>query len=356
MDRAKVPLAVLCERNLMTYSFDPELVPWAAQLQPSDYADVAGARAELAAIMAQLPVYQPDEPVEVADHMVAGPPGAPEVPVRVYRPHGVTEPMPGLLYMHWGGLISGDLDTNHSAVLRIAEQARVMVFSMDYRLAPEHPFPDGLHDCCAVLEWVVGHSSELGVDTDRLGVGGDSAGGALAAGLALLARDRGLRLRMQCLSFPELDDRMDTQSALAFVDTPMLDRASALMSWHHYLGGKDASERTDVSPYAAPGRAEDLTGLPATFISSCEFDPLRDDDLGFARRLIEAGVPTELHHYPGTFHACTGITDVAVSERMVRDQIDAIRRGLHGWRKACGGPGTGVTVGAPPSSRPPLRR
>ncbi|HZF89895.1 alpha/beta hydrolase [Streptomyces sp.] len=314
----------------MSYAYDPELAPWAPQLMPSDYTDVATVRAELAELVAQLPVYRPAEPVDVADRTVPGPPGAPDVPVRVYRPHGVTEPLPALLYTHWGGLISGDLDTNHSAVLRIAEQARVMVFSVDYRLAPEHPFPDGLYDCHAVLEWVVAHGPELGVDTDRLGVAGDSAGGALAAGLALLARERGPRLRMQCLSFPALDDRLDSASALAFVDTPVLDRNSLLLSWHHYLGGKDAAERTDVSPYAAPGRAGELAGLPTTFISACEFDPLRDQDLDFARRLIEAGVPTELHHYDGTFHACTGITGAAVSERMVRDQIDAIRRVLHG--------------------------
>ncbi|QHC23806.1 alpha/beta hydrolase [Streptomyces sp. GS7] len=314
----------------MAYPYDPELAPWAPQLTPADYTDVARARAELTSFIAQLPVYRPAEPVEVEDRRVPGPPGAPEVPVRVYRPHGVTAPIPGLVYLHWGGLVSGDLDTNHSAVLRIAEQARVMVFSVDYRLAPEHPFPAGLHDSCAVLEWVVRHGPELGVDPDRLGVAGDSAGGALAAGLALLARDRGLPLRMQCLSFPELDDRLDTPSARAFVDTPVLDRGAALLSWHHYLGGKDGSERTDVSPYAAPARADDLTGLPATFLSACEFDPLRDEDLGYAARLVQAGVPTELHHYPGTFHACTGITEAGVSERMVRDQIDAIRRVLHG--------------------------
>ncbi|WP_329178928.1 MULTISPECIES: alpha/beta hydrolase [unclassified Streptomyces] len=314
----------------MAYSYDPELLPWAAQLPASDYGDVAAVRAELAALIGQLPVYRPAVAVEVADRSVGGPAGGPDVGVRVYRPRGGGELAPGLLYMHYGGLISGDLDTNHSAVLRIAEQAGVVVISVDYRLAPEHPYPAGLHDCYAVLEWVAEHGAEWGVDTSRLGVAGDSAGGVLAAGLALLARDRGVRLRMQCLSFPELDDRLETPSALAFVDTPVLDRASALLSWHHYLGGKDASERTDVSPYAAPGRAEDLAGLPATFISACEFDPLRDEDLGYARRLIAAGVPTELHHYPGTFHACTGITAAAVSERMVRDQIDAIRRVLHG--------------------------
>ncbi|WP_225834569.1 alpha/beta hydrolase [Streptomyces sp. NK08204] len=314
----------------MAYLYDPELAPWAPQLKPMDYNDVVQARAELTSLVAQLPVYRPTEPVEVEDRRVPGPPGAPEVAVRVYRPHEVTAPIPGLVYMHWGGLVSGDLDTNHSAVLRIAEQARVMVFSVDYRLAPEDPFPAGLYDCCAVLEWVVRHGPELGVDPDRLGVAGDSAGGGLAAGLALLARDRGLPLRMQCLSFPVLDDRLDTPSARAFTDTPVVDRGAALLSWHHYLGGKDGSERTGVPPCAAPARADDLTGLPATFISACEFDPLRDEALDYAARLVQAGVPTELHHYPGTFHACTGITEAAVSERMVRDQIDAIRRVLHG--------------------------
>lgn len=314
----------------MTYLYDPDLAIWAPQLKPADYNDIAQARAELAIFIEQSPVYQPAEQVDVEERKVPGAPGDPEVLIRIYRPHGVTAPIPGLVYMHWGGLVSGDLDTNHSAALRIAERAQVMVFSVDYRLAPEHPFPAGLHDSFAVLEWVHRHGQELGVDPDRLGVAGDSAGGLLAAGLALLARDRGLPLRMQCLSFPELDDRLDTPSAHAFVDTPVLDRGSALLSWQHYLGGKSAAERTDVSPYASPARAEDLTGLPATFISCCEFDPLRDEDLGYAARLVQAGVPTEVHHYPGTFHACTGIAEAAVSERMVRDQIDAIRRVLHG--------------------------
>lgn len=307
----------------MTYDFDPELAPFAERLRPLDYAEPVPARAALREVMARQPRYEPRNPIEVADQRIPGPPGGPELTVRVYRPAGRTEPLPALVFPHWGGFITGDLDTSVTASTRIADLAGAVVISPDYRLAPEHPFPAALDDCYAALEWTVSNAAELGVDTDRVGVGGLSAGGGLAAGLSLLARDRGgPRIRFQYLLFPQLDDRLDTVSAQTFLDTPMLDRAGLVLSWKHYLGG------TAATGYAAPARADDLSGLPPTFVGVCEFDPLRDEGFAFAHRLIQASVKTEVAHYPGTFHASIGLAHAAVSQRMVSDQIDALRRGL----------------------------
>ncbi len=316
----------------MPYAFDPELAPWAAlpELVPLDFADPPAARAALRAAMAGLPPYEPESPVKVTDASIPGPAGGPEVGVRIYRPAAEEGILPALLYFHWGGLVCGDLETNHGVALRLAERVGAVVVSVDYRLAPEHPFPCGLEDGYAALTWVVDNAADLRVDPGRVAVVGDSAGGGLAAGLALLARDRGgPALCFQCLSFPTMDDRLLTPSAQAFTDTPVLDRAAVGHSWRHYLGPDAALPGAEISPYAAPARAADLAGLPPAFISVCEFDPLRDEDLAYGHRLIQAGVSTELHHYAGTFHACTGIADAAVAQQMLADQFRALRRALH---------------------------
>ncbi len=164
---------------------------------------------------------------------------------------------------------------------------------------------------------------------DRLAVRGASAGGGLAAAVALLARDRsGPALCFQSLAIPELDDRLETPSMVDFVDTPMWNRSRAEQSWQQYLGRPPGG--SDVSAYAAPARAVDLSRLPAAYISVCEFDPLRDEGIVYAQRLVQAGVHAELHLYPGTFHGSTQFAEADVSQRMQADDIGALRRGLHG--------------------------
>jgi acetyl esterase/lipase len=311
------------------YELDPEIAPLVAAMPQFEATDVAEARRLFAAFIAAQPPYEPPIPLTIEDDVVAGPDVTRSVPVRVYAPEGADrDPLPGVLYLHGGGFSVGDLDSEHNGAARIAAEVQTVVVSVDYRLAPEHPFPAGLDDCYAALVWMAAHVDELGVDPDRLAVRGASAGGGLAAAVALLARDRGgPTLRFQALAIPELDDRLETPSMTEFVDTPMWTRARAENSWRQYLGTEPGAP--DVSPYAAPARAEDLSRLPAAYISVCEFDPLRDEGITYAHRLVQAGVHTELHLYPGTFHGSTQFAEVDVSRRMQADDLGALRRALH---------------------------
>lgn len=313
----------------MTYSIDPELARWLPVLPESSYADVKAARAKLRAQVARWPKYRPPRPVEVRDAAAPGPDGAPSVPVRVYSPSDRSEPLPAVMYLHGGGFTVGDLDSIHSAALHVASEIGAVLVTVDYRLAPEHPFPAGLEDCYAALSWIAASAAELHIDPGRLAVAGDSAGGGLAAAVALLARDRGgPGLCCQYLETPQLDDRLDTPSMRAYHDTPLFSRSDAALCWQYYLGDGLRRGAGDVSPYAAPARARNLSGLPPAFVVTCEFDPLRDEGLDYAQRLVQAGVSTELHLYPGTFHGSAIIVSAAVSKRMAADKLDALRRGL----------------------------
>jgi acetyl esterase/lipase len=203
----------------------------------------------------------------------------------------------------------------------------VVVVSVDYRLAPENPFPAGLEDCYAALVWLHEHAGDLGVDAGRIAINGGSAGGGLAAGLALLARDRGgPAICFQYLGIPELDDRLDTPSMQRFHDTPMWSRGAAEKSWEWYLG--DAHGTDDISPYAAPARATDLAGLPPAYISTMEFDPLRDEGIHYALKLLAAGVSVELHSFPGTFHGSSIVVTAAVNQREAAERMTVWRRVL----------------------------
>ena len=208
--------------------------------------------------------------------------------------------VPAILYIHGGGFYVGQhRDRARRLRARIAQELGVVVVSVEYRLAPEHPFPAGLEDCYAALPCgCTTQADALGVDP-RPGRGERrSAGGGLAAGLALLARDRGgPAICFQYLGIPELDDRLDTPSMQQFHDTPMWSRPQAEQSWEWYLG--DAYGSDDVSPYAAPARATDVAGLPPAYISTMEFDPLRDEGIHYALKLLAAGVSVELHSLPG---------------------------------------------------------
>ncbi|MEU5988026.1 alpha/beta hydrolase [Spirillospora sp. NPDC047418] len=310
----------------MTYAYDPELVPWISMIPHLSIADIAKVRREEVEMFGNRPVYTPPVPVETRDVAVPGEPG---VPVRIFRPAEHDGVLPGLVFVHGGGFALGSVDLYHDDAASIAAEVGAVVVSVDYRLAPEHPFPAGLEDCYAVLSWTAAHAGDLGIDPDRLAVGGESAGGGLSAAVALLARDRGgPALCFQFLGIPELDDRLDTPSMRAYTDTPIWHRTNAELSWDYYLG-EGVRGTAGVSPYAAPARAEDLSGLPPAFVTTCEFDPLRDEGLSYGQRLVQAGVPTEMHLYPGTFHGSTLVPDAAVTKRMNADRLGALRRALH---------------------------
>jgi acetyl esterase len=312
----------------VAYAFDPELAPWISMIPTRDITDYQATRAGEAELLAMLPAYEPPVPVEIRNLTVPGPEGAPDVPVRVYSPATSKSALPGMLYIHGGGFILGSLEQGDGEATRIAAEVGVVVVSVDYRLAPENPFPAGPEDCYAALLWTAKSASELGIDLDRLFVGGASAGGGLSAAVALLARDRGgPALCFQYLGIPELDDRLDTPSMRAYHDTPIWHRPAAEFSWDSYLG-EGRRGTADVSPYAAPARAEDLSGLPPAYVTVCQFDPLRDEGIDYAQRLAQANVPTELVLYPGTFHGSILVHDAAVTKRMDVDLLAALTRAL----------------------------
>ncbi|MEV5848409.1 alpha/beta hydrolase [Streptomyces sp. NPDC051985] len=311
----------------MPYAYDPEVAPWVAMIPTMELTDFRFMRSLGEEVNAGLASYEPPIPVDKHDTTVPGPVGAPRVPVRVYAPASHDGPLPGVLFIHGGGFVMGSIRQFDAMTTRIAAEVGAVVVSVEYRLAPENPFPAGLEDCFAALTWMVKSATELRLDPDRVAVAGESAGGGLAAALALLARDRGgPALCYQFLAVPLIDDRMTTQSMRDYVDTPMWNRPAAEVSWDCYLG-EGRRGTANVSRYAAPARAEDLSGLPPAFVSACQYDPLRDENLAYAQRLAHADVPTELCLYPGVLHGGQ-IPETTVTQRINADMIAALSRGL----------------------------
>lgn len=285
--------------------------------------DVQARRAAAAAVLAALEI--PENPrVTHEDISIAGPLGAADVTVRVYRPVDASGPLPGIYYIHGGGMVLGDLDDENPAAELICEQVGAVVVSVKYRLAPEHPYPAAVEDCYAGLEWLSKNVAELGVDAERLAIYGASAGGGLTLATALLARDRGgPQLSFMMPIYPMIDDRNETPSSHEITDIGIWDRAGNIEAWAWYLGGQEADQ------YAAPARAADLSGLPPAFIDVGTIDLFLDEDIEFARRLMQAGVPTELHIHPGAFHATELVAPQSVlSQRIWGMRIDALRRAL----------------------------
>jgi acetyl esterase/lipase len=312
----------------MAYAFDPELLPMLEQLPPPEVDDLARARARTLELVASINAGVDTSGIVITDHRAPGPGDAPDVLVRVYAPDG-TQPSagrPALLDIHGGGFTSGSIEMEHGFCASVVRRLGIVAATVEYRLAPEHPFPAGVEDCYAALCWLHDAADELGVDRDRIGVGGQSAGGGLAAGTALLARDRGgPGVCFQFLGIPELDHRLETASMRAFTDTPLWSRPQAILSWERYLGPNHTG---DVSSYASPSIAPDLAGLPPAYVTAMEFDPLRDEGIVYALRLMEAGVQVELHSFPGTFHGSGLVTSAAVSRRANDELLGALRRGL----------------------------
>ncbi|WP_245204364.1 alpha/beta hydrolase [Kitasatospora sp. RG8] len=301
----------------------PEIARVLDRVPPFDpLADPAATRAYVRALLAGArPVEDPR--ITVGPLTVPGPAG--DLDVRIYRPTAQgTAPRPCVLYFHGGAFISGDLDTGDANCRDICLAAGAVVVSVDYRPAPEHPYPAAFDDCYAALCWTAENADALGVDPARLAVAGRSAGGALAAAVALAARDRrGPALAFQLLLVPALDDRCDHPSIDECTDSRIVDGRVARGMWELYLGSAAADQ------YAAPARAQDLAGLPPAYVEICQADALRDEAMEYGRRLMTAGVHTELHVVPGAFHLFEGYApDSRLARRALANWTSALTHAL----------------------------
>jgi acetyl esterase/lipase len=314
-----------------THLIDPELVDGLSMLPKLDFStlDITMVRAGLAAMQDGAPVVETPD-VLTATFLVPGPQGAPDVRVISHRPAAVTAPVPAILHIHGGGYVIGEPSVGDIANKAIVRELGCAVYSVDYRLAPETAHPGPVEDCYAALKYVAENAGALGVDATRIGVMGESAGGGLAAGLALLARDRsGPALAFQHLIYPMIDDRTGVSSEPhphtgEFVWTPKDNR----FGWGALLG--QAPGGADVSPYAAAARAQNLSRLPPAFIAVGTLDLFVEEDVEYARRLIRAGVPVELHVYPGAYHGFQLMGTARVTLAANRDSLEALRRATHG--------------------------
>jgi acetyl esterase len=320
------------EDTLMNYNYDPELASLLEFLPDVslDISEPVKARASFLTLIAQLNADIDQQGVVIDNRSIPGPTGAPDVAVRIYSPEGLAQAVPAILHIHGGGFVIGDLDSELGSCVALCRHLGVVVVSVNYRLAPETPYPGPLEDCYAALQWVQSNSTQLSTDPTRLAVFGQSAGGGLAAATCLLARDRdGPDICFQYLGIPELDDRLQTPSMQRFVDTPMWNRPNAELSWDFYLGDQYQRGADNVPCHAAPARTEDLSGLPSAYISTMEFDPLRDEGVHYALKLMQAGVATELHSFPGTFHGSALFSTTQVSQRESEEMFVVLRRALH---------------------------
>lgn len=264
----------------------------------------------------------PNENVTKEDRTIAGPAG--DLGIRIYRPVNASGSLPGLFFIHGGGMVLGNLDSDDGVPTMLCETLGAVIVSVDYRLAPEHPAPAAIDDCVAALGWMDANADDLAYDRNRLAVYGGSAGGGLAIATALRVRDNGgPAISFLMPIYPMIDDTNTTPSSHEITDVGIWDRDGNIESWGWYLGGQPADM------YSAPARAEDLSGLPPTFIDVGEMDMFRDEDTTFANRLMQAGVATEFHVYPGAYHASEIFApEAALSGRIWATRIAALQRAL----------------------------
>lgn len=319
---------------------DPELVGPVKMMMsmqsPGMLDDIPAARTNSTKMMEMMKQQAPVIPGVVSeDHRVHGPSGASDITLRVYRPEGNNNILPALYWIHGGGYVLGNIEQDDANCRQMVRAGECVVISVEYRLAPEHPFPAPLEDCYAGLKWVAQHAAEISVDGTHIAIGGGSAGGGLAAGLALLARDRGeVKVTHQFLIYPMIDDHTVAPADAEHRDALFWTRESNLIGWRSYLGGTPGGE--GVSPYAAASRATELAGLPPAYIAVGDIDLFAEEDIEYARRLVASGIPTELHVYPGGCHAFDMMNPAAdVCCRFNDDFQRALRRAMHGLPDTC---------------------
>ncbi|MFC2038232.1 alpha/beta hydrolase [Chloroflexota bacterium] len=287
-------------------------------------------RANMREMKAEMNARLPDVPgIIIEDRNIPGPENAPDVLVRIYRPEKQSGLMPALLWIHGGGYILGNIDQDDFTAKQLSLNGECVVVSVEYRLAPEHPYPAPLDDCYAALMWISKNADELRIDRSRMAIGGASAGGGLAAGLAVLARDRNeVNVVFQLLVYPMINDCNIAPAGADLPDTILWTREKNLFGWSSYLGCEPGG--ADISCYAAACRADNLKGLPKAYITVGDLDLFAEEDIDYSNRLIAARVPTELHVYPGGCHSFDGLVpDSAISKRFTADIHRALKNGLH---------------------------
>ena len=269
-----------------------------------------------------------DNSILVEDRLVQGLDGNPEINVRIYTPKDKDKILPGVIYFHGGGYVSGSVEFFDANCRTFVKNVNCVLVSVDYRLAPDHRFPAAVDDCYGATCWFSENASELGVDPMRIAVVGPSAGGGLTAAVCLMARDHKFpAIAFQMPLYPMLDDRFITQSSNEVLDGRIWNSIASKRAWKMYLGDAE----NDVSPYAAPSRETDLSNLPPAYTCVGDLDPFRDETINYVARLSQAGNAVEFHLYPGCFHGSDMMaTDAEIGKRVTNEYILALRLALHG--------------------------
>jgi len=267
----------------------------------------------------------PEQPTQVGDIMELSITDN-AIPIRVYIPEG-EGPYPTFVYYHGGGWVVGDLDTHDETCRVLSSEADCMVVSVDYRLSPEHKFPTPLEDCYAALEWVEQNAETMQIDTDNVFVGGDSAGGNLAAAVALRARDEGgPDIARQVLIYPVTDRNFDTPSYEENGEGGMISEDDMRWFWKHYL----RTELDGKHPYASPMQAQSLEGLPPATVATCGLDPLRDEGAAYADRLRDAGISVDHRNYDDCIHGIAQMVVEPMDLTRARELLDDVVTDLRG--------------------------
>ncbi len=278
--------------------------------------------------MSLMPAPRTPEDVLVENIFITGKDDRTKIRLRIYKPKSIAAPTPVLLWLHGGGYVIGKPEMDDSTCVQYVRELGITVISVDYRYAPKHPFPAGLEDSYSALKWAGAHSQQLGIDAQRIAIGGVSAGGGLAAALVQLAHDRQeIKPVFQLLVYPMLDDRTVLRADIDDSNSPAWNQKSNRFGWESYLGKKCGAE--DVPPYSVPARREDLSGLPPAWIGVGTLDVFHDEDVAYAQRLKECGIECELYIVPGAFHGFDVFDpQIPIVKDFRKSQISALKKYL----------------------------